>query len=360
MNLKKQIRRLLLVSAISSFQLAGASWVALLAARGFSMVEIGLAEACFHAASIAFEIPSGAIADVFGRRKSIQISLLMYALSTQCMAFSHNLAQVCAALMLDAWGYNFASGAREALAYDSLKLGGRQDQYLRYSAREHAVYRFADAAAILCAGLALYWGHRIAYLLDASLALIGFALACGLKEAPSAAEPPTDGLRSQIWRVFRESFSFLRSNLPTLGLMAGNALLGAVCILTGFFLQARLPKAGLPNALLGPALFALSMGGTLGALLAPMLKRLHYGLLAAICAAGALLGAICAMQRSPAWMLAGGFIANMSDDLLQLRTDAKLNDGFPSDRRATLLSVDSLIFSLVMILLSPLAGVLFA
>lgn len=360
MNLKKQIRRLLLVSAISSFQLAGASWVALLAARGFSMVEIGLAEACFHAASIAFEIPSGAIADVFGRRKSIQISLLMYALSALCMAFSNNLAQARAALMLDAWGYNFASGAREALAYDSLKLGGRQDQYLRYSARERAVSRFGDAAAILCAGLALYWGYRIAYLLDASLALIGFALACGLKEAPSTAEPPTDGLRSQILRAFRESFSFLRSNPPTLGLMAGNALVGAVCILTGFFLQARLPNAGLPNALLGPALFALAMGGTLGALLAPMLKRLRYGLLAAICAAGALLGAICAMQRNPAWMLAGGFIANMSDDLLQLRTDAKLNDRFPSDRRATLLSVDSLIFSLVMILLSPLAGVLFA
>lgn len=55
MNLKKQIRRLLLVSAISSFQLAGASWVALLAVRGFSMVEIGLAEACFHAASLALK-----------------------------------------------------------------------------------------------------------------------------------------------------------------------------------------------------------------------------------------------------------------------------------------------------------------
>lgn len=231
---------------------------------------------------------------------------------------------------------------------------------MRYSARERAVYRLGDAAAILCAGLALYLGHRIAYLWDAALALIGFVLACGLKEAPSAAEPPADGLRSRILRVFWESFSFLRSNPRTVALMIGNALLGAVCILTGFFLQARLPKAGISNVLLGPALFALSMGGVLGALLAPMLKRLRYGALAAICAAGALLGAICAMGAHAAWMLAGGFIANLSDDLFQLRTDAKLNDRFPSDRRATLLSVDSLVFSLVMILLSPLAGFLFA
>ena len=39
--------------------------VALLAARGFSMVEIGVVEGVFHVASLLFEIPSGVISDVF-------------------------------------------------------------------------------------------------------------------------------------------------------------------------------------------------------------------------------------------------------------------------------------------------------
>ena len=38
-HIRKQIRNLYAVSALSSFQIAGASWVALLAARGFSLVE---------------------------------------------------------------------------------------------------------------------------------------------------------------------------------------------------------------------------------------------------------------------------------------------------------------------------------
>lgn len=58
-------------------------------------------------------------------------------------------------------------------------------------------------------------------------------------------------------------------------------------------------------------------------------------------------------------MIAGGFAANVFDDLLQVRTDALLNDQFPSSQRATLLSVSSMCFSLVMIVLSPLAGAFF-
>lgn len=64
-DIKKQIRNFYIISALSSFQIAGASWVALLAARGFSLAEIGVAEGVFHMASLLFEIPSGVLSDVF-------------------------------------------------------------------------------------------------------------------------------------------------------------------------------------------------------------------------------------------------------------------------------------------------------
>ena len=55
-------------------------------------------------------------------------------------------------------------------------------------------------------------------------------------------------------------------------------------------------------------------------------------------------------------MAAGGFLAVVCDDAFQTLTDARLNNCFPSDQRATLISVSSKCFSLVMIALSPLAG----
>lgn len=57
-------------------------------------------------------------------------------------------------------------------------------------------------------------------------------------------------------------------------------------------------------------------------------------------------------------MIIGGFLGNLFDDLLQMRTDALLNERFPSAQRATLLSTSSLVFSLIMILMSPLMGCL--
>lgn len=56
-NIRKQISRLYLSSVLGNLSLTGA-WVAILAARGYSLVEIGVAETVFHITSLLFEIPS--------------------------------------------------------------------------------------------------------------------------------------------------------------------------------------------------------------------------------------------------------------------------------------------------------------
>lgn len=67
-NVEKQIKKLYLSSILGNLSLTGA-WVAILAARGFNLVEIGYVETIFHITSLIFEIPSGVLADVFGRKK---------------------------------------------------------------------------------------------------------------------------------------------------------------------------------------------------------------------------------------------------------------------------------------------------
>ena len=49
-NVNKQIKKLYTSSVIANLSLTGA-WVTLLAARGFSLVEIGIAETVFHLVS---------------------------------------------------------------------------------------------------------------------------------------------------------------------------------------------------------------------------------------------------------------------------------------------------------------------
>ena len=78
-----------------------------------------------------------------------------------------------------------------------------------------------------------------------------------------------------------------------------------------------------------------------------------------MCSGGILLGTLLGCGSWLPAVLAGGLLAGMLDDLLDVRSDVALNDMVPSSQRATLVSVSSLTFSLAMLGIAPLMGVLF-
>lgn len=331
-----------------------------MSARDFSLIEIGLAEACFHLVSLLFEIPSGILSDVFGRKHSMIFSQCLFILSAVCMIFSQTIIGVCISLTFDALGYNFASGTREALAYDSLKSVDLEEQYLVFSSREYSIYRIGNASAILYAGLALFIGYRKAYLLDAIGGIICLFYSLQLKEITIKKEQHQSRLTARILLCLQDSLHFLTHNPKAMKIILLNAIAGSFATLMVFFLQARLTSAGVSDSLLGPALFFISMGGSIGAGLVIKFKNWKYWKLFALCVSGILAGILCTASHLPLLMCIGGFTANLCDDLLQVRTDAFLNDQFPSSQRASLLSVSSLCFSMVMIILSPVAGYFFS
>ena len=139
-----------------------------------------------------------------------------------------------------------------------------------------------------------------------------------------------------------------------------NSLVGAVDVLLLFFLQAKLPETGMPGALLGFALFFMEMGGILGSKIILKCVKLRYRSIFAITASFVFLGVLVEHSGMYVIMAAGGFIAALSDDALQVRTNTMLQNMFPSEQRATLISIESFTFSMIMIVLSPLAGILFS
>ena len=68
---------------------------------------------------------------------------------------------------------------------------------------------------------------------------------------------------------------------------------------------------------------------------------------------------LASMSWLPA-VLAGAFLAGALDDIMDVRSDVTLNEMVPSCQRATLVSVSSLIYSLVMLVVAPLLGALFS
>ena len=156
-TIRKQIGYLYTSSVLGNLSLTGA-WVAILAARGYSLVEIGFVETVFHVTSIIFEIPSGIFADVFGRKNMLIVGSILRMIANVVMIASGNLFTICLSIALHAMSYNFSSGSGDALAYDSLKIYGEESYYAKYESDQLSIYRLCNGISTLCAGFALYIG----------------------------------------------------------------------------------------------------------------------------------------------------------------------------------------------------------
>ena len=365
MNIKKQITGLYLSAVVGNLSLTGA-WVAILAARGYSLAQIGLAETVFHITSLLLEVPSGVFADLFGRKKMLLLSSLFRMIGNAVMIFSDNLFMVCVSLAFYAASYNFASGSGDALAYDSLKLVQKEAYYENYASNQLIIYRLCNGLSTMCAGFALLIGHRAAYGTDILMTFVQIGILSSLYEAKvndgkeSLTGNLTHSVKAALIQCFLASLSFMKRERKAIALMFVNSFVGALDILLLFFLQAKLPAAGMPVWALGFALFIMEMGGILGAKIILKWKRLRYRNVFAITAALVLFGVIVEHSGMYLLMMAGGFIAAFSDDALQVRTNTILQDMFPSEQRATLISMESFTFSVIMVVLSPLAGLFFS
>jgi len=374
LKIKKQINLLYVASILGNLSITGA-WVAILAARGFSLVEIGFAETVFHITSLIFEIPSGMLADRYGRKKMLLVSHVMAMIGNTIMVFSNGLWLVCLSFVFHALTYNFASGSGDALAYDSLKSVKQEAKYEKYASNQIIIYRVGTAVSTLCAGAALFMGYRLAYLISALTHVVTFLVTCGLVEVKLAIEgqqlpdttkkPETDKsvifcFLKELVGFFIDSLLFLKDNPKAAKLMFANSFVGAVDILLLFFLQAKLSMTGISNWGLGIALFVMEMGGIAGAKLILKAKSVQYKRIFAVCTAVVALGVFLEHSGLIPVMVLGGFLSAMADDALQIRTDARLQDMFPSKQRATLISISSFTFSVIMIVLSPLAGYFFS
>jgi len=340
------------------------AWVAILAARGFSLIEIGFAETVFHITSLICEIPSGILADIYGRKKMLLVSHMMAIIGNTIMVFSNGIGMVCLSFVFHALTYNFASGSGDALAYDSLKSVNQEKRYEKYFSYQMIIYRVGTAVSTLCAGLALLMGYRLAYVISAlwhvPILILTGALVEVRIEAPVKGYPDVKRIIHELLKYFADSLRFLKDNVRATKLMFANSFVGAMDILLLFFLQAKLTSAGIDNRVLGIALFIMEMGGIVGSKLILKAKKARYVSIFITCSIGVAAG-ICLEHTG--WipiMVLGGFLSAMADDALQIRTDAKLQDMFPSEQRATLISMGSFTFSVIMIVLSPLAGYFFS
>lgn len=362
LNLKKQLACIYTSDLFSGLRITDAVWVALLAARGFSLWEIGLAESVYHIVSLFCEVPSGMAADLLGRRKTLLSGGVLTVTCNLLMAFAPNLFTICLAMGLNALAMTMFSGTFTALVYDSLKTEGREDEYIQVSANSSQISMLANAIGSLASLLKRFLGFAGFYLLSAAFEGVSTA-ALALMEEPivtkaqaSRGKHALRTLPEQFRQLVRDSLHVLHT-CPMAGkLIASSAFISVPSYLTKMFLQQRLVELGWPTELLFLPLLlgglACVAGTEVGRRMRCRSMRRLYSACALLCGVGTLL-----VGAAPAW---GGILGMMLVqgvlEVYLLHESQKLNDAIPSDQRATLISVDGMAYSLLMIPASPLVG----
>lgn len=362
LNLKKQLACIYTSDLFSGLRITDAVWVALLAARGFSLWEIGLAESVFHIVSLFCEVPSGMAADLLGRRKTLVSGGVLTVTCNLLMAFAPNLFTICLAMGLNALAMTMFSGTTTALLYDSLKQEGCEEKYIQVSANSSQISMLANAIGSLASLLKRFLGFAGFYLLSAAFEGVSTA-ALALMEEPivtkaqaSRGKQTLRALPGQFTKLARNSLSILRTTPLAAKLIVSSAVVSVPSYLTKMFLQQRLVELGWPTELLFLPLLlgglACVAGTEVGRRMRCRSMRRLYTACALLCGVGTLL-----VGAAPAW---GGILGMMLVqgvlEVYLLHESQKLNDAIPSDQRATLISVDGMAYSLLMIPASPLVG----
>lgn len=361
-NLKQQLGCVYTSNFFSGLRITDAVWVALLAARGFSLWEIGLAESVFHVVSLLCEVPSGMAADLLGRKKALVFGGALAVTYNLLMAFAPNLFAICFAMALNALYNTMFSGTFTALIYDSLKLEGREDEYIQISANGSQISMLANAVGSLASLLKRFLGFAGFYLLSAAFEGIS-TLACLFMKEPIVTEAQANrqkqtlgDLPGQFAQLVKDSLQILRTSPLAVKLIASSAVISVPSYLTKMFLQQRLVELGWPTEMLFLPLLLGGVSCVLGTEIGRRVRfrsmRRFYAVCSLLCGAGTLLVGV-----APAWGgIFGMMLVQSVLEVYLLHESQKLNDAIPSDQRATIISVDSMAYSLLMIPASPLVG----
>lgn len=328
-----------------------------LAGHGYSPLDLGLLEMLFHVAKFVTEVPTGIFADMLGRRKSLVVycailsleSLLFLAPTPPLMILS---------FVLSGTAYAFRGGASEALLW---YIAGKAEpdpelQTRRYSRLVSRMYLVALIGEIIGTTSGGYMNTvltTLPFIMRGLFALLGIIPLLFLPEQKVAESERTSALRH-----FGRGIRVVWRSPALVGLLLISGLVDGCWQTIYYFYQLNLHDLGFSTTLIGLVVAASSIMNFGFTALAPALMRwLKERWLISLFVGSQVLGLVLMSLPQP-WLSLFGYLVSFqaSVAVLDPAISTYINQRAPEAQRATVLSLQTGLFSAVMIVLFPLFG----
>lgn len=328
-------------------------WILFFIQNGLSLLQIGLLESIFHGTSLLCEIPSGMLADRFSYKTNLYLARLASIVSSILILFGQGNFWIYAlAMMVSAWSYNFDSGTSTAFLYDSAVEAGQKDRYLQISSFLSGVAEVTRTLGTVVAGFFIHGALAWTYLIAIGLSFLSIILIYFMKE-PMAKREKNEALtfKTIVLQVRKEWHE-----KPVLFYwMMTYQLVGTLMCMFYFYYQQKISDlAGWQVSLVmligsGLNLIAVYVASQIG-------KKWNSNRVFPTLVALTGLALLLVFFGTPFAFL---LVYLLTDTFYAVYQPIYFNDlqGYlPSSVRATMLSINSMLFSLSMIVIFPLTG----
>ena len=328
-------------------------WILFFIQNGLSLLQIGLLESIFHGTSLLCEIPSGMLADRFSYKTNLYLARLSSIGSSILILFGQGNFWIYAiAMMVNAWSYNFDSGTSTAFLFDSAVEAGQKDRYLQISSFLSGVAEVTRTLGTVVAGFLIHGALAWTYYIAIGLSLLSILLIFLMKEPESKSDERSHLTLKRILEVVKQEWQ----EKPVLFYwMLTYQLVGTIMCMFYFYYQQKISDLASWQVSLimligsGFNLLAVYLASQIG-------KKWNSNQVFPILVALTGLALFLVGAKTPFAYLSVYLLTNALYAVYQPIYYNDLQAYLPSSVRATMLSINSMMFSLSMIVIFPLTG----
>ncbi|MFC2087917.1 MFS transporter, partial [Bacteroidota bacterium] len=121
--------------------------------NGLDLHQVFVVQAVYSVTIVVLEIPSGYIADIFGRKKTLFIGSIFGFLGYVIYCLSDHFHEFMIAEIVLGIGHSFISGADSAMLYDTLYSNDKKNEYTKFEGRVSSIGNFSEGTAGVLGGL---------------------------------------------------------------------------------------------------------------------------------------------------------------------------------------------------------------
>lgn len=214
--------------------------------NGLGLKEVFLLKSVYSIVLVTLDIPTGYLADAWGRRNCLLTGCIVAFGGFFCYSFSSTFSAFFMAEILLGIGQSLVSGADSALLYDTMLHYKKENEYLKYEGKVTMIGNFSEAFAGIFGGLLAASSLRLPFYCQTVIAFIGIPASLALTDF---------NVKTKIVHPVANILKIIRYSLLTNKSLCYDILfsgvIGAATLTMAWFVQPLLMQLEMPTTFYG-------------------------------------------------------------------------------------------------------------